>query len=422
MNVSLYIIGTELTRGIISDKHTPLLTSELSKLGYTIKRSVLVPDDGTIEKSLALGIQDSDVLLITGGLGPTSDDMTRSIIASLAGVKLEKNQSAWDALYARVGERIYGANEQQAMIPQGFDIVPNPKGTACGFKGTVNCNSKQVFLAAMPGPPAEMQPMFYNYILPLLSKIIGHQEKERDEYSVFLIAEAKLEELCAQVADELNLRSKIEWGTRFQDLRISLYIKGDNVGERKAFASRLKEIVGYGLIEDGDVQACDLLVDYLKENNMTISCAESATCGLLAKTLTDKAGASKWFWGGVASYNTQAKIKILGVKQNTVTSYGTVSCECALEMAKGIQNISNSDVSVSISGLAGPSEEEGKAVGTVCLGFTSKKLKPQAICLKTFVHTRDSARRRFMVIALILCRLYLNGTDIIDTVCKWRYI
>ncbi len=423
MNVSLYIIGTELTRGIIADKHTPLLTAELTKLGYTIKRSVLVPDDGTIEKSLALGVKDSDVLLITGGLGPTSDDMTRKIIASLAGVELEKNRQAWDTLYARVGERIYGANEQQTMIPHGFEIIENPKGTAPGFKGKINRDGRTILIAAMPGPPAEMQPMFFNHVQPMLASLIGYHAKERDEYSVFLIAEAKLEELCAQVADELNLRDKIEWGTRFQTFRISLYINGDDENLRKIFIKRLREIAGSGLIEDGDVEAVDLLTEFLSENRLSISCAESATSGFLAKTLTDKAGSSSWFWGGVASYSRESKIKILKVDENEIDSNGMVTEKCALQMALGMQNISGSDVAVSVTGIAGPSgEEDGKGLGTVCFGFASKKREPQAVMLKTFWHSRDAARRRFLVASLILTRMYLEGCNLIDITDNWLYI
>ncbi len=424
MNVSLYIIGTELTRGIITDKHTPLLTAELTKLGYTVKRSVLVPDDGTIEKSLALGVTDSDVLLITGGLGPTSDDMTRKIIASLAGMKLEKNKEAWDTLYARVGERIYGANEQQTMIPHGFDIIPNPKGTAPGFKGSILKDGRTVFIAAMPGPPAEMQPMFFNYVQPMLSDLIGyHHAKERDEYSVFLIAEAKLEELCSQVADELNLRGRIEWGTRFQTFRISLYINGNDEGERQAFIARLRKITGEGLIEDGNVEAVELLTDYLAQNNLTISCAESATSGFLSKTLTDKAGASDWFWGGVASYSREAKIRILKVDEKEIETNGTVTEECALQMASGMQKLSGTDVAVSITGIAGPSgEENGKGLGTVCIGFASKNKNAQAVMIKTFWHSREAARRRFLVASLILTRLYLEGCKIIDIISHWLYI
>lgn len=423
MNVSLYIIGTELTRGIITDKHTPLLTAELTKLGYNIKRSVLVPDDGTIEKSLALGVRDSDVLLITGGLGPTSDDMTRKIIASLAGVELEKNQQAWDTLYARVGERIYGANEQQAMIPHGFEIIENPKGTAPGFKGEINRDGSTILVAAMPGPPAEMQPMFFNHVQPMLADLIGYHAKERDEYSVFLIAEAKLEELCAQVADELGVRNSIEWGTRFQTFRISLYINGNDETQRKNFIKRLREIAGYGLIEDGDVEAVDLLTSYLCEHKLSISCAESATGGFLAKTLTDKPGSSAWFWGGVASYSKEAKINILHVDVKELDFNGTVTQECARQMACGIREISGSDVAVSITGIAGPSgEEEGKGLGTVCMGFASEDRAAQTVMLKTFWHSRDAARRRFVVSSLILTRLYLEGFNLIDIINNWLYI
>ena len=423
MKVSLYIIGTELTRGIITDKHTPFLTAELTKLGYDIKRSVIVPDDGTIEKSLALGVQDSDILLVTGGLGPTSDDMTRSIIAELAGVRLEKNQEAWDTLYKRVGERIYGANEQQTMIPSGFELIPNPNGTAPGFKGTVKTDKGNVLIVSMPGPPAEMQPMFINHVRPMLATMVGKQACGRDEYSVYLIAEAKLEELCKQVATELNLFGKVDWGTRFQSLRISLYINGESQEERKLFIDKLRQLCGEGLIIDGDKEAVDVLTEKLVENNMTISCAESATSGLLAKTLTDKSGSSSWFWGGVASYSPSAKINILKVDENEIKQNGMVTENCARQMAEGIRNISETDLAISVTGIAGPTgEEPDKPVGTVCFGFASSKFPAQTVMLKTFWHSRDAARRRFTVACMVLASLYLEGCNLVDIISRWKYI
>jgi len=312
-----------------------VLASELSKIGYSVKRSVIVPDDGTIETSLKLGVNDSDVIIVTGGLGPTSDDMTRNIIASLAGVKLVKNQQAWDALYKRVGERIHGANEQQAFIPDGFEMIPNNNGTACGFKGTFVYNKREVFIACMPGPPVEMQPMLYENILPHLAKKTGFREPQRDEYTVFLIAEAKLEELCKKVAIE-----GVSWGTRFQAMRISLYISGDDAQARKVFIEKLRDLAGEALIVDGNFEAVDLITDYLKTNNKTISCAESCTCGLLAKTLTDKPGSSAWFWGGACTYSIEAKRRILGISDSI---QDPVTEQCAKEMAEGMLKLSGSD-------------------------------------------------------------------------------
>ncbi len=420
--VSLYVIGTELTRGIISDKHTPFLASHLNSLGYEVKRSVIVPDDGTIEKSLELGSRDSDVILVTGGLGPTSDDITRRIIAQLAGVELEKNQDAWNTLYERVGERIYGANEQQAMIPHGFEVIPNPNGTAPGFRGTFKTQDcRTVAAVAMPGPPAEMQPMFLNYVKPYLSNLIGACKTECDEYSVFLIAEAKLEELCRQCAQDGGFEG-VSWGTRFQMFRISLYITGSDEKTRCAFIKKLREITGDGLIADGNAEASELLCDLLCEKKMTVSTAESATAGLLSKMFTDRAGSSQWFWGGIASYSVEAKTRLLGVEEKTVADDGVYSYTCALEMADGIRKISHTDFAVSVTGVAGPDGEADNPAGTVYLGFSSSERPSVAVKLHMNGYSRESSRKRFAVAASVLSRLYLQGKNIVDTVSRWLYI
>jgi len=316
--VSIFIIGTELTCGIIQDKHIPLLAGELTKLGYSIRRASIVPDDGTISHELEHAAADSDVIIVTGGLGPTCDDMTRQAIANLAGVPLERNETAWNEVYARLGQRIWGANERQAYIPRGFDEIPNPKGTAPGFKGSFSAiktdvsepakphNVHDVLVIAMPGPPGEMQHMFYNHIRPFLARISGCGDLGRDEFSVYMVPEAKLEELCEACAVE-----GVSWGTRFQPFKISLYVDGSCVESRKAFEKKLSAVIGCGLLERGEHEAVDLLSSYLEANALTISTAESATAGFASKMLTDRAGSSAWFWGGAATYANEAKAKVL---------------------------------------------------------------------------------------------------------------
>ncbi len=428
MTVSIYVIGTEITRGIIPDRHIQFLSSNLTELGYTIRRGVVVPDDGSIEAELEVCASDSDIVLVTGGLGPTSDDLTRRIIAGEAGVPLVKNQEAWDTLYKRVGERIYGANEQQAYIPQGFEILPNPNGTAPGFTGSFEkkCpdgSLHRVTVFSMPGPPAELQPMFLNYVRPCLAKLAGHVEEQRDEYSVYLIAEAKLDELCTQCAKECKL-PHISWGTRFQQFRVSLYIQGGNSEERSAFISKLRSLAGEGLIEDADdTDACTLLTDYLIRNNLTICTAESCTAGFVSKMLTDRSGSSSYFLGGMVTYANNVKEKLAGVKPEILRSFGAVSRQTACEMADGVRRAVGADLAVSLTGIAGPDGGSAeKPVGTVCIGFSSAKAPSCAVCLKFSSISRDSARRRFSIAALILCRLYAQGRDVVTVAGSWKYI
>ena len=415
---SLFVIGTELTRGVIADKHCQVVASQLTQLGYRMERMVVVPDDGCIESSLRSCLDTCDVVILTGGLGPTSDDLTRNIVATLAKVPLTRDQSAFDALYQRMGERIWGANEQQAMIPLGFESIPNPHGSAAGFKGFIPVGNRSVACVAMPGPPREMDPMFFDVVLPWLSRLIGHNDFSRTEFSTFLLAESKLEELCRQVASQ-----GIQWGTRFQDLKISLYLVGGIEEQRIEMAQRLRTLVGPSLVTDGDVMPASLLTDQLKAKGMTISCAESCTSGYVAKLLTDESGSSSWFWGGAVTYSNEAKMKMLGVSESTLETYGAVSAECASEMAEGILKVSLSDCALSITGIAGPTGgSEEKPIGMVWLGFAAKGKETQTVKLQFTSWGRVSVRRKASVAALILASKYINGDVLLDTVSKWQYI
>jgi len=381
MNISLFIIGTELTRGIIKDQHTSFLASEVSKMGYKVLRSVVVPDDGSVESVLEFGLSDSDVLLVTGGLGPTSDDKTRKILSSLAGRNLVKNQDAWNALYKRVGERIWGSNEQQAYIPEGFEIIPNPNGTACGFYGKTENDGKTTVIISLPGPPAEMQPMFLSHTRNMLSDLIGYKQPERDEYSSFLISEAKLDELCAMCSLD-----GVEWEDRFQQFRISLYIAGCDPVKRKVFAEKLKELCGPGLLEDGDFDACQLLQNHLVSTCRTIAVSEEFTGGLFSKLLTDSEDCSLFFRGA---------------------EIGTgVSAEDVMKKTK-------SDLAVSIT---------EKNEMEVQISLCSNRREPVSVVVKMNHYGRDSRRRRFVTCAMILTRLYDIGSPVIDIVSSWKYI
>lgn len=418
ISAALFIIGTELTRGVIADKHCQVLASQLTQLGYRVDRMVLVPDDGTIGEVLKECIDTCDIVILTGGLGPTSDDLTRSIVARMANVPLVRDQATFDALYERIGERIWGANEQQTMIPQGFAAIPNPYGTAAGFMGIIEEGDREIVCIAMPGPPREMDPMFFDQVLPYLAQLIGHDDFSRSEYSTFLIPEAKLDELCRQATF-----NGLQWGTRFQDLKISLYLVGGDKEEREEMALRLQDLVGPSLLVDGDIMPSQLLTDLLVERKETISCAESCTSGFIAKLLTDQRGSSAWFYGGAVTYANEAKMAMLGVREATLQTHGAVSEACVLEMAEGMLNRSNTDWALSVSGIAGPDGATSeKPVGTVWFAFASKHRQSAAVKVQLTSYGRDSVRRKASVVALILASQYIKGACLLDTVKKWQYI
>ena len=421
--VSVFIIGTEITRGIIADKHGQLIAKELTTLGYHVNRITIVPDDGTIAPLLRDCVRLTDIILLTGGLGPTSDDMTRDVVAELAGVPLVRDEAAFAHLYGRIGERIYGANLRQVMIPQGFRIIENPKGTAPGFAGELPVEEgsgefRHVRCYAMPGPPVEMHEMFYHRILPELAQLTGHEGIGRNEYSCFLTPESRLEDLCSECAV-----GPVLWGTRVQEYRISLYLNGGTSDQRSEMASRISERLGKGLRVPGDVEVVDLFTRLLEEKGLTAASAESCTGGLIGKLLTDREGSSAWFWGSVVSYANDAKVRLLSVDETTLKTHGAVSGQTVVGMARNLRELSGTDMTIAVSGIAGPGgETPDKPVGTIWIGYAVKGREPVAVRLQISSFGRSSVRRRAAIAAILLGSFHLNGADLLDIVGTWQYI
>lgn len=419
---SLLIIGTEITRGIINDKHAQLITRELVNSGFHVNRIEIVPDDELLEKEFTSMLQETDVLILTGGLGPTSDDMTRTIVANAASVPLVLHEQAYNHLYKRIGERINGANKRQVYIPKGFSIIENDNGTAPGFYGDIlfarDSEHPFVRVFALPGPPKELNPMFFNSVLPLLDKMANREAAKRDEYSVFLTPESKLEDIVASFAPQ-----GIVWGTRAQEHRISLYISGKTQEERDSLISHIQKEIGPELVVKGDVEVLSRLTRYLKENNLLISCAESCTGGLLGKLLTDESGSSTYFHSSIVTYANHAKSTFLNIDEESLETHGAVSPIVAKQMAQNVLTLSGCDVSVAISGIAGPDGgTEEKPVGTVCFGFAAKNRESIAVTLNFSSYGRASVRKRAAVSALLLAYLYLNEVDLLDILAVWQYI
>lgn len=412
MKASFIIIGTELTRGIIQDSHGSLLSRELTHLGIYVAEIVEVPDDGSIEKVLEALMRNNDIVIITGGLGPTSDDMTRPVIAAAAGVPLVRSEDAWKHMLETLGDRAYGPNSRQAMIPEGFSLIRNDNGTAPGFYGY----GGSTLLISLPGPPREMHPMLYDSVLPLLRDKLDLPQAERDEYTSFITAEAKLEELYED-AD-----SSLDWGTRFQDYRISLYVSGKTRAERDSAIAKLRKKLGEYRLVEGDADALTMAIDALRRSGSTVSVAESCTGGLLSMLLTERAGASEYMLGSVTSYAASVKADVLGVPESVIREKGTVSPECAIAMADGVRRLTGSDYSVSVTGVAGPDEDEGKSVGTVHLGFSSARRESVAISVHFSSWGRASIRRKSVVTALLLLSAYISGEDIARIASTWKDI
>lgn len=410
---ALIVIGSELTRGIIQDRHGQLVSRAMSGLGIHMSQIVEVPDDGSIASILSAIVRKNDLVVITGGLGPTSDDMTRQCIAAVASSPLERNEESWNALHERIGEKIHGANEKQTMIPRSFCRIANANGTADGFYGYTPSGC---LIVALPGPPREMQPMFESVVVPLVSRLSGHGEVTRREYTSFITAEAKLEELTQQVAPDLT------WATRFQDYCISLYLSGGDEEEKDRAVSELRRACGSHLIADGDTSALDILLESVHRHGLTLSCAESCTGGLASGMLTSPAGASEYFLGSVVSYSNGVKQSVLGVDASIIAEHGAVSRQCAQAMADGVMALTGSQCAFSITGVAGPGESERKKVGTVCFAFAMKGRRTRSLVLHFSSWGRESVRRKSVTSAMLLMASFIEGEDVEQVASTWTFI
>jgi nicotinamide-nucleotide amidase len=405
--------GTELTEGIIQDTHVRFLASELTSLGFVVLRGIQLPDKAVIfREELARATRDSCLVIVTGGLGPTTDDLSREIIAEAAGEPLEFHPEAWQAIEERFkGRKLSETNRKQALAPRGFTLLPNPNGTAPGFHGNVG----EALVIALPGPPSELRPMFSNGVLPLLAQRFGGPaEGEILWATALMVPESNLEEGLRACQ-----RAGITWGTRVDEDRIAFSLRGGSAEDRVGLFEELAKLLDPWRIRRGETRPAQLLTDALLGAQATCAAAESCTGGLIGKYLTDLPGSSRVFWGGVIAYSNTAKQKLLGVEEGVLAKHGAVSRETAAAMAEGVLSRSEADVGIAVTGVAGP--EGGtreKPVGTVWIGVALRGKDAQTR-LFTFGGSRDMIRRRTAVAAMLFAEARVLGREFLDTRAKW---
>lgn len=405
-------LGTELTSGIIRDTHGSYLGSELTALGIRVDRICQMSDEPHIIPAVRELAARHQLLVITGGLGPTSDDLTREAISEAAGITLEFDTELWEQLKQTYGLSKAEANRKQAMVPTGFKVVTNPNGTAPGLWGRVG----DCLICAMPGPPRELEPMFKNDMRGIISKAIGLEPPEELEASCFLIPEAMLEDVCRSHAD-----GTVHWRTRFQQYRISLYLSGGDRGRQQKFLKAVSESFGVPLVREGDHEVAALVYSALRDLGETLVTAESCTGGMIGAMLTDIPGVSEYYWGGFVTYDNTAKREELRVDQDILEEYGAVSEETVLAMARGALERSGCGISVAVSGVAGPGGgTPEKPVGTVWIGLAREEGTARAWRFD-FGSRRGIIRRRAAVAALLLVELTLREPQRLDMVRDWHY-
>lgn len=360
--------------GTTLNTHCQWIGQQLFSLGMRVERQTTVPDGEAIFEALKESIERADVVLVTGGLGPTSDDITREATAAVLGLELMQDEAALRSLeqfFAVRNKEMVAENLKQAEVLVGADVIPNPNGTAPGMYVPPRLNGRShcaVFL--LPGPPRELQPMFDAEVGPRLRSLVGDSElAEIAELKFTGLGESEIhhqvDESMANIAD-----LEVGYCARLAEVDVRL------IGSPKAIAAGraivMQKFAEFCFSDDGSSLEEVVVREFLMRE-MTLSLAESCTGGLIANRVTDVPGASAVLTHGFVTYSNAAKMDVLGVQANTLESYGAVSAEVASEMAEGALRVSGADVALAVTGIAGPSGAvEGKPVGTVFLALAGK--------------------------------------------------
>ena len=398
---SLLVVGTEIAEGIIQDSHTQYLASVLRRLGFRLVASTTTPDEPEImSEYLRFAVARSELVLVTGGLGPTSDDRSREVVADVAGRSLSYHEEVWERLRVR-WRRWHGgdvepaqSNRRQAYIPEGFEILANDVGSAPGFIGSVGAAR----IAALPGPPTELRHVVERALIPILERDFDRQEEEELRGTAFLIGESTLEDALQAAAGDVDVR----WGTRAEPYRIDFYLRGGTASAREHVMERLRQAIGSFRIRRGKVDPAAALLAALTEGSLTVCTAESCTGGLISTLITEVPGSSAALWGGIVSYANEAKQSLLGVTESTLMRHGAVSEETVTAMLGGTHQASGADLAIAVSGVAGPNGgTREKPVGTVWIGVALQGQQPQVRRFQ-FVGSRERVRRKSAIVALLM--------------------
>lgn len=396
MKSAILTIGTEILFGQIVNTNAAYLSSKLNDLGIDVMYHYTVGDNaGRLENMLDMILEECDLIVTTGGLGPTQDDLTKETVAKYMNDSLVLHKESMDKIelfFKRTNKEMTPNNIKQAYVPSRSKVLQNDFGSAPGF--IVSKEKKHII--CLPGPPSEMKPMFENYVIPIL------KEKTDDVILYKFIKTIGIGESLL----ETELMDLIDGQ---EDPTIATYAKEGEAyiritSKRKKYEEAEKAIddvvekinlrISDYIYAYEDLSLTEIVVKILTEKNLTLSSAESCTGGLFADSFISIAGSSKYFKSAIVSYSNEAKVKLLGVNKDILDKNGAVSENVAIEMVKGLSNITESDICISVTGLCGPDAgDEKEPVGTV---FIALKYKDDVKCEKYMFRNvgRNSMRRR----------------------------
>ena len=408
MKTAILSVGTEILFGQIVNTNTVYLSQQMNMLGFDVMYHYTVGDNPKrVEETIDLAFQDCDLILTTGGLGPTQDDLTKEVACKALDDTLVMMDDVLEEItkyFKTLGRKMTENNKKQAIMPSRATVFHNDAGTAPGF--ALEKDGK--YIICMPGPPREMKRMFQKSVVPFLQSMIDGALYYR-QIRFFGIGESMLE---TQLLDLIDNQTDPTLATYAKEGECSLRIASKRATEEEAeyavdeMLEKVKERVGHYIYSCDDEELAQVVADRLMEQGLTLSSAESCTGGMFASTMTDIPGISQCFDRGLVTYSNQAKMEELGVSAETLEKFGAVSEETALEMVEGLKRVSGSDVCISVTGIAGPGGgSEEKPVGLVYIGFSYGDKK---ICKKIQMRNVNRSWNRHYTLLCMLNVIYRN--------------
>ena len=391
MNAGIIIIGDEILIGQVVDINSSWISREMNKIGFRTETVITVGDDGkSISDAIDKCFEVADVVFMTGGLGPTKDDITKKVICEKFGTELvldEKVLANVADMLGRRGIAMTENNRGQALVPATATVINNAVGTAPGIM--MERDGKLLF--SMPGVPFEMRYLMEHEIIPLIKKHYNLKPVFHKTLLLTGIAESILAEKISDWEDSLDMNVKLAYLPAYSSirLRLSVYEPDDNTEAYiSAKVKELEQIVSENIIAYEDIKLEELVGKLLKDRHSTVATAESCTGGKVASLITSISGSSEYYKGSVVSYCNEVKANVLGVSRADLEKYGAVSSTVAEQMASGVRKLLGVDYAVATTGIAGPTGgSDEKPVGTVWIAVAT----PTKVVSRKYVFGKDRA-------------------------------
>ncbi|MDD2549198.1 MAG: competence/damage-inducible protein A [Bacteroidales bacterium] len=410
MNAALLTIGDEILIGQIVDTSSAWMAEELNKIGVNVCQIVSISDtNDDIKKSVGELLSKYDVVLATGGLGPTSDDITKPALCEFFGTNMvvhEPTLKHVEGIFTKRGLPLTELNAKQAEVPASCEVIHNPTGTAPGMW----FNKEGKIFVSMPGVPFEMKAIMGSNIIPRLSKLTATQQILHKTIQTFGLPESFLAQQLSEWEENLPSHIKLAYLPGPNAIRLRLSTRGNNINLLKQEVHHqidaLTKIIPNNIFGFDDDSMVSVVSSLLKQNNATLAVAESCTGGSIAHMITLQPGSSTFFLGGVVAYSNAAKSSLLGVDKKLIDAHGAVSQPVVEAMAQGAREKFNANYSIATSGIAGPTgATENKPVGTIWIAVsTPQKTISQ---LLSYGDNRNRNILRSSVAALNLLRFIL---------------